>query len=416
MPARINSNYWSATKNSNDFKPFTINSADVTAGAGGILAGAALFGVSKYVEKQLQNSSSSDEVLGNIVTKNSEFVSSTKTESEKPAPADASKLGNFLPNTNLLNILANQNQILQILCSGLLSSSLSASQSVEENKNVNPNDKSKAEANQEAIVRRENLYSQPFTVRGRVKIDQKTGYWTDPYTGKLYNVLTGDRIFESDLVSSKAETHTNTNAGSGSVVSADVNFKEVLKSQASINSEISKYISTIGENQKIYNQNLIKVAENSAKLVDSTKNYSQAMRDGLSGVKLNADVKVRNTLDASLSIDRPVEISLPASYAENQKILSENSTKTLEIYKEKAEYDKTSVAIKDLDGNTIAKASPREIALSRQAVQARTYTDENNFELDNEALDLFDLPMPNFKDLFDTELPSKTLLKDVNNG
>ena len=416
MPARINSNFWSAPKNSSDFKPFTINSADVTAGAGGILAGAALFGVSKYVEKQLQNSSFSDEVLGNIVTKNSEVVSSAKTESEKPAPADASKLGNFLPNTNLLNILANQNQILQILCSGLLSSSLSASQSVEENKNANPNDKSKAEANQEAIVKRENLYNQPFTVRGRVKIDQKTGYWTDPYTGKLYNVLTGDRIFESDLASSKAETHTNTNAGSGSAVSADVNFKEVLKSQADINSEISKYISTIGENQKIYNQNLIKVAENSAKLVDSIKGYSQAMRDGLSGVKLNADVKVRNTLDASLSIDRPVEISLPASYAENQKILSENSTKTLEIYKEKAEYDKTSVAIKDLDGNTIAKASPREIALSRQAVQARTYTDENNFELDNEALDLFDLPMPNFKDLFDTELPSKTLLKDVNNG
>ena len=416
MPARINSNYWSATKNSNDFKPITINSADVTAGAGGILAGAALFGLSKYVEKQLQNSSSSDEVLGNIVTKNSEVVSSTKTESEKPAPADASKLGNFLPNTNLLNILANQNQILQILCSGLLSSSLSASQSVEENKNVNPNDKSKAEANQEAIVKRENLYNQPFTVRGRVKIDQKTGYWTDPYTGKLYNVLTGDRIFERDLVSSNAETHTNTNAGSGSVVSADVNFKEVLKSQASINSEISKYISTIGENQKIYNQNLIKVAENFAKLVDSTKGYSQAIKEGLAGVKLDAKVDVKNRVDASLSLDRPVEISLPASYAENQKILSENSTKTLEIYKEKAEYDKTSVAIKDLDGNTIAKASPREIALSRQAVQARTYTDENNFELDNEALDLFDLPMPNFKDLFDTELPSKTLLKDVNNG
>lgn len=413
MPARINSNYWSAPKNSNDFKPFTINSADVTAGAGGIVAGAALFGVSKYVEKQLQNSSSSDEVLGNIVTKNTEVVSSAKTESEKPSSADASKLGNFLPNTNLLNILANQNQILQILCYGLLSSSLSASQSTKEDKNVDANDKSKAEANQEAIVRRENLNNQPFTVKGRV-IKDSNGFWLDPITQKFYNPLTGDRILESDLTSSKTETHTNT--GSGSVVSSDVNFKEVLKSQANINSEISKYISTIGENQKIYNQNLIKVAENSAKLVDSTKGYSQAMRDGLSGVKLNADVKVRNTLDASLSIDRPVEISLPASYAENQKILSENSTKTLEIYKEKAEYDKTSVAIKDLDGNTIAKASPREIALSRQAVQARTYTDENNFELDNEALDLFDLPMPNFKDLFDTELPSKTLLKDVNNG
>ena len=412
MPARINSNFWSASKNSNDFEPITINPADATAAAGGVVAGLALFGVSKYVEKQLQNSSSSDEVLGNIVTKNSEVVSSVKTESEKPAPADASKLGNFLPNTNLLNILANQNQILQILCYGLLSSSLPASQSVEENKNVDTNDKSKAEANQEAIIRRENLYSQPFTVKGRV-IKDSNGLWLDPITQKFYNPLTGDRIFESDSTSSKAEAHTNTNVGSGSAVSADVNFKEVLKSQANINSEISKYISTIGENQKIYNQNLIKVAENSAKLVDSTKGYSQAMRDGLSGVKLNADVKVRNTLDASLSIDRPVEISLPASYAENQKILSENSTKTLEIYKEKAEYDKTSVAIKDLDGNTITKASPREIALSRQAVQARTYTDENNFELDNEALDLFDLPMPNFKDLFDTELPSKTLLKDV---
>jgi len=405
MPARINSNFWSAPKNSNDFKPITINSADVTAGAGGIVAGAALFGLSKYVEKQLQNSSSSDEVLGNIVTKNSEVVSSTKTESEKPAPADASKLGNFLPNTNLLNILANQNQILQILCYGLLSSSLPASQLTKDDKNVDTNDKSKAEANQEAIVRRENLYNQPFTIKGRV-IKDSNGFWLDPITQKFYNPINGDRIFESDLTSFKTETHTNTNAGSNSAVSADVNFKEVLKSQANINSEISKYISTIGENQKVYNQNL-------EKLVTNSKGYSQAIKEGLAGVKLDAKVDVKNRVDASLSLDRPVEISLPASYAENQKILSENSTKTLEIYKEKAEYDKTSVAIKDLDGNTIAKASPREIALSRQAVQARTYTDENNFELDTEALDLFDLPMPNFKDLFDTELPSKTLLKDV---
>ena len=397
MPARINSNFWSAPKNSNDFKPFTINSADITAGAGGIVAGAALFGISKYVEKQLQNSSSSDEVLGNIVIKNSEVVSSTKTESEKPAPADASKLGNFLPNTNLLNILANQNQILQILCYGLLSSSLPASQLTKDDKNVDTNDKSKAEANQEAIVRRENLYNQPFTIKGRV-IKDSNGFWLDPITQKFYNPINGDRIFESDLTSFKTEIHTNTNAGSGSAVSADVNFKEVLKSQANINSEISKYISTIGENQKVYNQNL-------EKLVTNSKGYSQAIKEGLAGVKLDAKVDVKNRVDASLSLDRPVEISLPASYAENQKILSENSTKTLEIYKEKAEYDKTSVAIKDLDGNTIAKASPREIALSRQAVQARTYTDENNFELDTEALDLFDLPMPNFKDLFDTELP-----------
>ncbi len=242
----------------------------------------------------------------------------------------------------------------------------------------------------------ENINREPLTIKGRVVNDGK-GHWLDPITQKLYDPITGLCISENGLSSS--------NSFSGSV-SADVNFKEVLKSQTNINSEISKYISTIGENQKVYNQNL-------EKLVTNSKEYSKAMKDGLAGVQLNASVDVNNKLNASLAINKPVEISFPASYAENQKILSENSTKTLEIYKEKAEYDKTSVAIKDLDGNTIAKASPREIALSRQAVQARTYTDENNFELDNEALDLFDFPMPNFKDLFDTELPSKTLLKDV---
>lgn len=287
----------------------------------------------------------------------------------------------------LLGILNHQNSILQVLSLNLAVLGIVKSKTFES----------------QSISKKENLNNQPLEIRGRVVSDAKTGYLFDPKTRKLYDPITGDRILDS----------TSSSVENNGAVSSDVNFKEVLKSQASINSEISKYIFTIGENQKIYNQNLIKVAENSAKLVDSTKGYSQAMRDGLSDIKLNADVKIRNTLNASLSIDRPVEISLPASYAENQKILSENSTKTLEIYKEKAEYDKTSVAIKDLDGNTIAKASPREIALSRQAVQARTYTDENNFELDNEALDLFDLPMPNFKDLFDTELPSKSLFKDM---
>lgn len=308
-------------------------------------------------------------------------------KTEVPAsPADSNSQPITQPLT-LLGILNHQNSILQILSLNLAILGIL---------------KNKSSENQ-SIAKKENLKSQSLEVRGRVVSDAKTGYLFDPKTRKLYDPITGDRILDS----------TSSSIENNGAVSSDVNFKEVLKSQANINSEISKYISTIGENQKIYNQNLIKVAENSAKLVDSTKGYSQAMKEGLAGVKLDAKVDVKNRVDASLSLDRPVEISLPASYTENQKILSKNSTKTLEIYKEKAEYDKTSVAIKDLDGNTITKASPREIALSRQAVQARTFTDENNFEPDNEALDLFDLPMPNFKDLFDTELPSKTLLKDV---
>ena len=299
-----------------------------------------------------------------------------KEENNGSSTGSVDKKQDNVSSLNLLNILDKQNSILQNMALNLAV------------QNLKDSDISDGSV--------ENLNREPLTIKGRVINDGK-GHWLDPITQKLYDPITGSRLSENGLSSS--------NSFSGAV-SADVNFKEVLKSQANINSEISKYISTLGENQKVYNQNL-------EKLVTNSKEYSKAMKDGLAGVKLDAKVDVKNRVDASLSLDRPVEISLPASYAENQKILSENSTKTLEIYKEKAEYDKTSVAIKDLDGNTIAKASPREIALSRQAVQARTYTDENNFELDNEALDLFDLPMPNFKDLFDTELPSTTLLKDV---
>ena len=311
MPARINSSFWSAPKHSIDFQPFTINPADVTAGAGGIIAGAALWGIKEYVESQINKSGSSDEILGQIVHKNtsSAIIESPKFET-KPVENPSSSL-NFLPNTNLLNILANQNQILQILCFGLLASSSNILQKKFEDTQI-PFEKNKAESDKQAMVQRENLYNQPFTIKGRVETDPKTGYWLDPITRKFYDPITGDRIADNSLASAETNTTTSANVGHGSADSADVNF----------NSEISKYISTIGENQKIYNQNLIKVAENSAKLIDSTKGYSQAIRDGLAGVKLNANVDVNNRVNASLSVDRPVEVTLPTSYIENQKILS----------------------------------------------------------------------------------------------
>lgn len=308
----------------------------------------------------------------------------TQKEKEKPKednlpkPSDNDKPSS-VPLT-LLGVLDQQNSILRVLSLNL------AILGAVSNKT----------SDKQSMAKKENLYNQASEIQGRVITDKKTGYWTDPKTGKLYDPFTGDRILDN----------TSSSAGSNTAVSTDVNFKEVLKSQEKINSEISKYISTIGENQRVYNQNL-------EKLVTNSKEYSKAMKDGLAGAQLNANVNVNNRLNASLAINKPVEISFPASYAENQKILSDNSTKTLEIYKEKADFDKTSIAVKDLDGNTITNASPRDIALSRQAVQARVLTDENSFELDGEALDLFDLPMPNFKDLFDTELPSQSLLKDL---
>jgi len=339
-----------------------------------------IFGKDESVDVNKNISEISDYYAKKRETQIIEANKAIDNKTEVPvSPADSNSQPITQPLT-LLGILNHQNSILQVLSLNLAVLGIVKSKTFES----------------QSISKKENLNNQPPEIRGRVRTDPKTGYWLDPKTRKLYDPITGDRILDS----------TSSSVENNGVVSSDVNFKEVLKSQANINSEISRYISTIGENQKVYNQNL-------EKLVTNSKGYSQAIKEGLAGVKLDAKVDVKNRVGASLSLDRPIEISLPASYTENQKILSENSTKTLEIYKEKAEYDKTSVAIKDLDGNTIAKASPREIALSRQAVQARTYTDENNFELDNEALDLFDLPMPNFKDLFDTELPSKTLLKDV---
>ncbi|ORI09464.1 hypothetical protein A3835_09680 [Campylobacter concisus] len=308
----------------------------------------------------------------------------TQKEKEKPKednlpkPSDNDKPSS-VPLT-LLGVLDQQNHILK-----LMSLNLAVLGAVKNNA-----------FDKQASAKKDNLYNQSPEIQGRVTFDRKTGYWVDPTTKTLYNPYTGDRIYDN----------ASSNTGGNSAVSTGVDFKEVLKSQEKINSEISKYISTIGENQKVYNQNL-------EKLVVNSKEYSQAIKDGLAGVKLKASVAVDNNLNASLAINKPVEITLPSSYVDNQKILSDNSTKTLEIYKEKADFYKTSIAVKDLDGNTIANASPRDIALSRQAVQARVLTDENSFELDSDALNLFDIPIPNFKDLFDTELPSKTLLKDL---
>ena len=257
-------------------------------------------------------------------------------EDNLPKPSDNDKPSS-VPLT-LLGVLDQQNHILK-----LMSLNLAVLGAVKNNA-----------FDKQASVKKDNLYNQSPEIQGRVTFDRKTGYWVDPTTKTLYNPYTGDRIYDN----------ASSNTGTNSAVSTGVDFKEVLKSQEKINSEISKYISTIGENQKVYNQNL-------EKLVVNSKEYSQAMKDGLAGVKLKASVAVDNNLNASLAINKPVEISFPASYAENQKILSDNSTKTLEIYKEKADFDKTSIAVKDLDGNTIANASPRDIALSRQAVQAR---------------------------------------------
>ena len=75
------------------------------------------------------------------------------------------------------------------------------------------------------------------------------------------------------------------------------------------------------------------------------------------------------------------------------KIL-ENGGKMLEIETERHNYETKSQVIKDLDGQDVAKISPREAQTIKNASQARVATDTNNFELlDSDLDDLFgDLP------------------------
>ena len=66
----------------------------------------------------------------------------------------------------------------------------------------------------------------------------------------------------------------------------------------------------------------------------------------------------------------------------------------LEIETERHNYETKSQVIKDLDGQDVAKISPREAQTIKNASQARVATDTNNFELlDSDLDDLFgDLP------------------------
>ncbi|ANE35651.1 hypothetical protein CIG11343_0590 [Campylobacter iguaniorum] len=67
-----------------------------------------------------------------------------------------------------------------------------------------------------------------------------------------------------------------------------------------------------------------------------------------------------------------------------------------EILKEEADYKKTAVAIRDMDGTVIKEATPRDMALTYEASLARTYTDENtttvndlDFDLGIDAMGIF---------------------------
>jgi hypothetical protein len=101
------------------------------------------------------------------------------------------------------------------------------------------------------------------------------------------------------------------------------------------------------------------------------------------------------------------------------KAFLENGAKAFEKYKptevdmdfmkpfyekgaEDYDYKKNPLSIRDLDGQTVATHSPREIEAIKNATLSRKTTDENNLELDEEDFDIMD-SLPDISSIFKYE-------------
>lgn len=169
----------------------------------------------------------------------------------------------------------------------------------------------------------------------------------------------------------------------------------------------------------------------SAMIANSTNN-AQRLAGAITSGKLKAEVKnnvkvanevVIRRLEAELAVNKPVEVVMPAEIlAHNKSMLEqktkevENSTKTLEIYKEQDTFAKTAQNITDLDGNSIINVAPRELVLQYQATRARTATDENTFELSDSDIDSVLPNLPDISKIFDFKLPHQIDKEYLNNG
>lgn len=139
-----------------------------------------------------------------------------------------------------------------------------------------------------------------------------------------------------------------------------------------------------------YFKTLETIAKNPPKVENKLENISVSVP--------KEAIQIENTINSSLSIDKPVDIKLDENLTKIQQ-------DTFEIYKEKSDYAKEKQEIKDLDGNTIAKMSPREAEASKNALSAKINTDENSFELDDEDISFIQFDKDFILKLLDVPLP-----------
>ena len=89
-------------------------------------------------------------------------------------------------------------------------------------------------------------------------------------------------------------------------------------------------------------------------------------------------------------------------------------SETMEIFREELEFRKNPIEIKDLEGNTITKMSPREIELTQRATRAKLDNDENNLDI-NDVIDDYDEAF-NLLEKVEELFKFQGITKDIKNG
>ena len=140
-----------------------------------------------------------------------------------------------------------------------------------------------------------------------------------------------------------------------------------------------------------------------SKISDGLKKVSDSIKSSAGQISANMTTnlsKVTQELNLSRQGQTNVSRSILAlngnlgNMSDNLSQIKENGKSMLDIEKERHTYEKTPQSIKDLDGETVAKMSPRDAQTVKDITQAKTATDTNNFELlESDIEDLFgDLP------------------------
>lgn len=240
---------------------------------------------------------------------------------------------------------------------------------------------------------------------------------TDSALSSIAKAFNGDK--SKDKEENKAGFKPNLSTGESVVKDSAPDLSKQNASPSVDNVALKSIASAVDSLGKAQLANNELISAMTATAVNNSQRVANAITSGKMTAEVKNNVKVQNDviikrLEAELSVNKPVEVALPAEVlAHNKAMLEqktkevENSTKTYEIYKEQDTYQKTAQNIADLDGKTITNASPRAVALQYQATRARTATDVNSFELDDTDIDTLFGNLPDITKIFNITLPSE---------